>query len=276
MRKLFNEKKQKAKDHNKPHRDQSYCLVVDYAQNMDLPHFGLEQPGETYYYSPLSVYCLGIVDLSGNQWQLYTNLYHKGNDAKGGNNVASLIVKVLKQMELLNEDEKGFELNLVMDNCGGQNKNRMVLRLTLWLVECGYFKTVNMIFLVCGHTKNPSDVTFNLLKGEYHRSNIFCFDDLVTILSSEQVPMLTVEEGDFEDWDSFFDAFYNKFETGTVQKNYIFSVSEDNGATMMSIYEADGEPVVQERNFKKRGTGTAESRVEAMEAYVRKVLASPG
>jgi hypothetical protein len=45
----------KAIDHawrNLPHCDTSYCLVVDYGQNMELPVFNLEQPGMTYYYSP--------------------------------------------------------------------------------------------------------------------------------------------------------------------------------------------------------------------------------
>ena len=26
--------------------------IMDYAQNLDIPHFGEEQPGATYYFSP--------------------------------------------------------------------------------------------------------------------------------------------------------------------------------------------------------------------------------
>jgi len=37
-------------------------LVIDYCQNLDLPHVGQEQPGDTYYYSPIWLYCLGIVN----------------------------------------------------------------------------------------------------------------------------------------------------------------------------------------------------------------------
>ena len=41
----------------------------------------------------------------------------------------------------------------MMDNCGGQNKNRFALYLALWLVECGYFKKVMFMFYIRGHKK---------------------------------------------------------------------------------------------------------------------------
>ena len=43
-----------------PYRRDTF--VGDYCQNFGLPHFGNEQPGETYYYSPLGVYVFGIVN----------------------------------------------------------------------------------------------------------------------------------------------------------------------------------------------------------------------
>ena len=35
---------------------------MDYGQNMEMPWFGDTQPGDTYYYLPLTVNNLGIVD----------------------------------------------------------------------------------------------------------------------------------------------------------------------------------------------------------------------
>jgi len=49
------------------------------------------------------------------------------------------------------------ELNIIFDNCGGQNKNSTVLSLAAWLMALNYFKRVNFIFLVVGHTKNAAD-----------------------------------------------------------------------------------------------------------------------
>ena len=45
------------------------------------------------------------------------------------------------------------ELNVIMDNCGGQNKNKTVIRLGSYLQELGWFQYVNLIFLVKVHTK---------------------------------------------------------------------------------------------------------------------------
>jgi hypothetical protein len=44
-----------------------------------------------------------------------------------------------------------------MDNCGGQNKNKYVLRLATLFVELEYYQRVNIIFLVAGHIQNAAD-----------------------------------------------------------------------------------------------------------------------
>jgi hypothetical protein len=64
----------------------------------------------------------------------------------------------------------------------GQNKNNTVLRLAAWLTAMGYFKEVNFIFLVAGHTKSAADRLFNTLKNEYRKQNLFTFNGLVETL----------------------------------------------------------------------------------------------
>jgi hypothetical protein len=46
----------------KEHLVRRYDFVVDYGQNMELPVYNKEQPGCTYYFSPMSIYNLGVVD----------------------------------------------------------------------------------------------------------------------------------------------------------------------------------------------------------------------
>ena len=48
------------------------CLVGDYSQNLDLPHFGGEQPGDTYYYSPLNVAIFGLVNYATEVLYVYS------------------------------------------------------------------------------------------------------------------------------------------------------------------------------------------------------------
>jgi hypothetical protein len=156
----------------------SLCIVADYAQHLGLPHFGGEQPGDTYYYSPLVVYCFGIVDTSVTPEQLHAYGYTEDQEGKGGNNVASLLMRALQDLWWLVEGKTVKKLSIFMDNCSGQNKNGHVLRLALLLVELSFLKQVEFIFYVCRHTENGCDGMFNLLQKRYHCSQIYSTERL--------------------------------------------------------------------------------------------------
>ena len=66
-------------------------------------------------------------------------MYHEGVGKKGANNVASLIVKTLQQLNLLLDDSAGGEINVIFDNFSGQNKNNTVLKLAAWLKVMRFF-----------------------------------------------------------------------------------------------------------------------------------------
>jgi hypothetical protein len=157
---------------------------------MVLPIFSSEQPSCMYYYSPMTVNNLGMVDHAHKypagtvgehmNCHVYTNAIGK----KGANNMASLIMKTLRHLNLLQNDSIGSKLNIVFDNCCGQNKNYMVLRLAVWLMQLGlgYFLKLNFIFLVVSHTKNAADRLVNSLKIQYWKKNLYTFDQLVEAL----------------------------------------------------------------------------------------------
>ncbi len=63
--------------------------------------------------------------------------------------------------------------NIIFDNCYGQNKNNMVLKLALWIKAMGYFKSVILFCLLLyilkmllttfsRSSKNPLTMTLNL------------------------------------------------------------------------------------------------------------------
>ncbi len=106
---------------------------------MELPIYNNEQPGCTYYFSPLSDYNLGVIN-HGHDYgngivapHIYAHVYHEGVGKKGANHVALLIVKTLCWLNLLREYSAGGELNIIFDNCSGQNKNDTMLKLSVWL-----------------------------------------------------------------------------------------------------------------------------------------------
>jgi hypothetical protein len=259
MRALAQQKSREAKeDVTKSHSERRHCFVMDYSQNLGLPHFGDEQPGETYYYSPLSIFCFGTIDCSTTPEKMHALVYKEGEGKKGGNNVSSLIVFLLKEKGILKKG--GNELSIIMDNCTGQNKNKMVLRLAPLLVELGFFKKVSFVFLVRGHTKNICDRYFALMKKFFHKSQIYTYPDLIEILNrQEHVTALPMDTDVFKNMDLFLNKFYKNPPPGSILINQIFFSVHDNYA--FSTQTCTGEEVV-EHNLKKQGA--AASRTEEM------------
>ena len=239
-----------AKDVLLQHKDKTYTFVVDYGQNMELPSFKNEQPGTVYYFSPLNIYNLGVVNhahvYEGKEndpkEHMYARVYHEGIAKKGMNNVCSLIMKTLSELNLLRDSDPGKELNIIFDNCKGQNKNNTVLRLVPFLVEMGFFKAVNFVFLVVGHTKNAADRLFNSLKKIYRHDNLYTMQQLIKALNtSKRVTVTESKEEDFLDYDTFFNLFYKKFEKKITQNN-IFSCSVKdmkNNAVIVKFRESN-------------------------------------
>ena len=42
------------------HQSKVQTMTMDYYQNINLPYLGEDQPGDTYYFSSISIYCFGI------------------------------------------------------------------------------------------------------------------------------------------------------------------------------------------------------------------------
>ncbi|KAG7358348.1 hypothetical protein IV203_014936 [Nitzschia inconspicua] len=289
MRALVNEKMETAKEHrneNVPHCDRVYTLVADFCQNMELPHFGSNQPGETYYLTPARLEGFGVVDVSHSGKDgsdvdpLYFHCFLEGHGAKGGSNVASMIVKTLNETGIMRRDGdgaamRGKELNVVMDNCAGQNKNNHVLLLAPYLVEMGYFRTVNMLFLVAGHTKNVCDRRFNNLKSKYHNAQVFTFDQAVEILgNSEHVHVWKIDPQN--DWKNYGDFLRQPYVTLAeaklaIAKNHIFCAEwlEEHGGevkfyTRQSALDEHKEAVGRITNPKFSSGGTRKEVLKSM------------
>lgn len=79
---------------------------------------------------------------------------HREDDgSKGGNNVASLLMRALSNLGWLQHNTYGKRLSIIMENYSGQNKNKHVIQLALFLVEVGFFHEVELIFMSVGTLK---------------------------------------------------------------------------------------------------------------------------
>ena len=196
-------------------------IIIDYCQNLNLPHLGEDQPGDAYYFSPMSIFCFGVCNAINNELTAY--VYDESEGAKGGNNVASLVIDYVKTNFVHDDKAPMKELNIIMDNCAGQNKNRMVIRTAAYIMEAGMFSKVNLIFLIKGHTKNMCDRMFNTMKRNYARRNVYTKEETYRILDLEDSVEVVPAGGKFMDWDSEFDQIYKRPKSGTISKNHYFS-----------------------------------------------------
>ena len=146
---------------------------------MDIPHFGQEQAGATYYFSPCSMFCFGVSDVTREtRPRLFVHCYQEGEGEKGGDNVASLIMQALHDQGFIKLDDDGnpihsHQLMIAADNCSGQNKNNMAIQFVSSLVEKGFYEEMDLLFFVRSHAKNVGDCMFNQLKAGFHNCDIY-------------------------------------------------------------------------------------------------------
>jgi len=224
QRDTHNEKEQLAKENPKEAR----TCAIDCALNTYMPCLGDEQPGETCCHSPVNVCTLDIVNTGLTPMRLCAHVCCEDEGTKGWNNVASCIRRQLFHEGILGPDKKNIkEMNFVFDNCGGQNKNRMVLRMLLCMAQRRACDVANAIFLAKGHTKNDCDRMFNLMKAEHRKKNSHVPTDVEERLGAHKdVTLLRARPNHFHDWD----VFENKHMTAPkgAKSMHVFSAHADD------------------------------------------------
>ena len=137
-----------------------------------------------------------------------------------------------------------------------------------FLVEQKFFRKVNMIFLIKGHTKNMCDRMFNQMKRNYRKRNVYTLEDTYKILDLQDNVIVVPVKGEelFRDWDEIFDEIYKRPKAGTIKKNHIFSYSDDTIDTVIiTTKTSDHSSSMQTQQFiKLKKKWTPEERLDKM------------
>ena len=212
-----------------------HCLTIDMGQNLALPNFEGEQPGDTYYLSPITVCLFGSVDNSRaynrnadrciGEDHMNAYIWHEQDGKRGMNNIASCLYKDYQRRGYFEGGKHEDSLTVIADNCAGQNKNEAVIRFHLWLVEAGVFPTVRVVFLIKGHTKNAADRLFNLLKLDYHNRNIYTMAEMITVLDkNDHVTVSQLGPNDFYDFQGTLNKYYRSLESSQTTRTHVFEI----------------------------------------------------
>jgi hypothetical protein len=239
---------------------------------MPLPHYGGEHPGEIYYFSALSIDLFGIVDISRTTNNLNCYVYREFTGNKGSNKVSLLLMQDLHDKFWIRKGSPGKSLMIALDNCRGQNKSNVVLRLAPYLVDMDYFLKFEFAFYIRGHTKNACNRTNNQMKSKYHKKDIFTWEQAMQTLNiKEHMTMVDTKEDVFKDCGAMLDTFYGTFKPGTI-KNHIFQVEYTDASLLIQCYTHAEAPFVEQAVLKIGQARSDKTRAAAMEAFKLQTL----
>lgn len=112
-----------------------------------------------YYKSKLNVLNLTIYDLKTNNCNCY--VWDESNAHRGVNEIGTCVMKYLKDR---NDCAKNQDVIFYSDNCAGQQKNKFMLSLYIFLIVNLNFNTITHKFLISGHSQNEGDSAHSLIE----------------------------------------------------------------------------------------------------------------
>lgn len=132
---------------------------------------------------------------------------------KGANCIISLVHHFLSHHNF-------GECRIVLhaDNCSGQNKNRFFMQYFAWRVLAGLNTSIEISFMLVGHTKFAPDWCFGLLKQRFRRTKVGCLADLEKVVNTSaevnHAQLVGKEDGTVlvpqYDWAAYFAPYYKR------------------------------------------------------------------
>jgi len=190
-------------------------FTFDFAQSIHLPFF-LRQPGSYYFKIGLVVRIFGVACETEKKQKNY--LIPEGAypcvDRKGGKGCNFVISLLHHFFETYTSDIDISTMTLHADSCGGQNKNQFVFYYLIWRVICGLNDSIELSFMVPGHTKCVADQNFGHLKRKFMKNDVFSLEDLTKIVNESSygnsAHNCQLEAPPYYNWKQFLHQFFTR------------------------------------------------------------------
>ena len=147
----------------------------DFAQQVHYP-YDAQQTRPEFFKTARKCGIFGVCNDSKNQQVNYL-IDEAENPGKGADCVISLVHHYLKKY---GHSEK--EVYLHADNCTAQNKNNASIQYLMWRVMTMKNKSIELSFMLTGHTKFSPDRFFGLLKKIFRRSSVSTLSDIELVM----------------------------------------------------------------------------------------------
>ena len=131
--------------------DNWLCICMDLQQTMPCPRLAV---GLAYYKRKMWLYNFCIHNLKTAESYMF--VWEENVAARGSNEIASCLHKWL-ELYVLSKPNPPKNLKIFADNCGGQNKNIVMMLAAMREVHAGNFERIEFTYLVSGHSYMACD-----------------------------------------------------------------------------------------------------------------------
>lgn len=144
---------------------------------------------------------------------LYCHLWIDSHHKHDSNQVVTSIMKVLQDVQRIRKKLPPI-LHIQADNCGRENKNVYMLGMCAALVGLGFFKEIQLSFLIVGHTHEDIDQRFSSISSALKLRDINSLKELLQIIQekpSRSEPFIRAEHLEHvQDWKKFISPHLRK------------------------------------------------------------------
>lgn len=198
------------------HHTHTLCVSFDLQKVLNTP-FGESM---LFYYSrKYCVYNLTFYESATREGYCYS--WGEKDGKRGGNEIATILLKYIKMV-----DDRQTVKNLLLysDSCAGQNKNKIVFAAVhTALQECQHIETIQMNFLLPGHTSMPVDSIHAVIENSVKNTVIHAPSQWSTVftLARKNPKPYNVEVlkcADFVAWDSISDKYFKNNLAGKISQ----------------------------------------------------------
>ena len=161
-------------------QDITVHYAFDFSQQVHYPS-DPPQPGPIYFLTPRKAAIFGVC-CEAIPRQVNFVIDEASDTGKGANTVVSMLDFFFSHHGL---GETSASLHA--DNCSGQNKNNTMVQYLLWRVMTGRHTSIQLHFIITGHTKFSPDACFGLAKRKFHKAAVSLLDDLAHVIDDSAV-----------------------------------------------------------------------------------------
>lgn len=195
-----------------------------------------------YYKSKLNVINFTIYDITEKEGFSY--LWHEAEAKRGANEIATCVYFHLTK------NCKGKDVIFYADNCCGQNKNKFMISMFLYAVEHSDIKSIEINFLIVGHTQNEGDSMHACIESSkkrvLHSGPIYIPDQISMIIklakkTGKPYIVHEIKHGDILDWKSVSSSYGNLDVNTNGDKVYwncikIIRVEKSDTSSLPNVY----------------------------------------